>query len=375
MTTGPHLHAPSHLLEGPRTYRMHHGLHEPTAVLRREFRGASLQARLLARSMRMTLRPLLGLWGRAPGLPWPTGLLDLAGTLLPPIEGTRCRPVVLTNCGGSWVEAPGAGDERVVLYMHGGAFLCGGLKSHQRLVSRISAEAEAAVLAVDYRMLPAHSIGDAVDDGVDAYEWLLSRGYRPDQIVVAGDSAGGYLAFMIPLALRDRGLPAPGAIVALSPLTELDPSRKLGHSNAERCALLPGNAFEGLAGLSYRRDARVRAGSDRPGRVCPVDADLSGMPPVLIQVGSHELLLVDAELIADRLAWSGTRCELQVWDRQVHVFQAAADLLPESLQAIGEIGEFIRATVPSRMAAAGGGVSAAGGSSFTWPMRESRSAR
>lgn len=353
MTTGRQLRAPSHLSPGSRTHGTGEDQRRPATVLRREFPGASLQARVLARSMRMTLRPLLGLWGRTPGLPWPTGLLDLAGTLLPPIEGTACLPVTFENCAGSWVEAPGAGDERVVLYMHGGGFLCGGLRSHQRLVSRISDDAQAAVLAVDYRMLPKHPIGAAVDDGVEAYRWLLTRGYRADQIVVAGDSAGGYLAFMITLALREHGLPAPGAIVALSPLTELDPSRKLGHFNADRCALLHGNALAGLAGLAYRNDSHATTGIDGPRMTCPVDADLSGMPPVLIQVGSRELFLVDAELIADRLAVSGTRCELQIWDRQVHVFQAAADLLPESIRAIAEIGEFIRATVPGRIAVAG----------------------
>lgn len=333
MTTAPPACVPS-----PRTPQA------PVTVQRREFRGASLQARLLAQSMRMTLRPLLGLWGRAPHLPWPTGLLDRVGSLLPAVDGTRCLPIALDNCAGSWVEAPGAGDDRVVLYLHGGGFLCGGMRSHRRLVSRISQQAQAPVLMVDYRMLPQFSIADAVADGVDAYRRLLDAGYRPEQIVVAGDSAGGYLSFAVPLALRELDLPAPGAIVALSPLTELDPDRKLGHTNAERCALLHGNALSGLAGLSRRRDAR--SGLDGFDRLCPVDADLTDMPPTLIQVGSDELLLVDAELMAERLTAAGSACELQVWDRQIHVFQAAADVLPESVRAIEEIGRFVRAIVP-----------------------------
>ncbi|WP_244865401.1 alpha/beta hydrolase [Rhodococcus sp. B50] len=269
-------------------------------------------------------------------------MLDIAGGLLPPIDGTVSAPVELPNCGGSWVEGPRAGFDRVMLYLHGGGFLCGGVRSHLRLVSRISDAGRTPVLMVDYRMLPKHSIDDAVDDGVDAFRFLLAAGYRPEQIVVAGDSAGAYLAFMVSLALRDLKLPMPGAIVALSPLTELDPTRKLGHSNAARCALLPGKALEALAALAGL--------GDEPDRVCPADADLSGLPPTLVQVGSHELFLVDAESMAERLAEAGTACELQVWDRQVHVFPIAADLLPEGIRAIGEVGRFVRAVVPGRRA-------------------------
>lgn len=311
------------------------------AVRRREFHGASRQAQLLARSVRLAVRPLLGLWGRSAALPWPTGLLDTAGALLPAVDGTVHAPIELPNCGGSWVEGPRAGFDRVVLYLHGGGFLCGGMRSHLRLVSRISDAARSPVLMVDYRMLPKNSIDDAVADGVDAFGFLLAAGYRPDQIVVAGDSAGAYLAFMTVLALRERDLPMPAGIVALSPLTELDPARKLEHSNVTRCALLPGNALEALAGLAGRRGA--------PRRVCPADADLSGLPPTLIQVGSHELCLVDAESMAERLAQAGTDCELQIWDRQIHVFQAAADVVPEGLRAIGEIGRFVRALTPAHV--------------------------
>ncbi len=304
MTTARDVRAPSAPRDGPGA-ETPPGL--PTAVRRREFHGASPQARLL-----------------------------------PAIDGTGSAPVALPNCGGSWVEGPRAGFDRVMLYLHGGGFLCGGMRSHLRLVSRISDAGRTPVLMVDYRMLPKHSIDDAVDDGVDAFRFLLAAGYRPEQIVVAGDSAGAYLAFMVSLTLRDRRLPTPGAIVALSPLTEWDPTRKLGHSNAARCALLPGKALEALAGLAGLGDERDR--------VCPADADLSGLPPTLVQVGSHELFLVDAESMAERLTEAGTACELQVWDRQVHVFPIAADLLPEGIRAIGEIGRVVRAVVPGRRA-------------------------
>ncbi|EME67241.1 putative esterase [Rhodococcus ruber BKS 20-38] len=322
--------------------------HRPAPLHRRHFPGASVQAQLLARSLQLTLRPVLSLWARASGLPWPTNLIESVGNLLPPIEGTRCRPATLPRCGALWVQARDVGTDRVVLYLHGGAFLCCGLRTHRRLVSRISAEAQAPVLMVDYRMLPTHTIDDAIADSIDGYRLLLAAGYRPEQIVIAGDSAGGYLSFMVPLRLREAHLPAPAAVVALSPLTELDPARKLAHPNADRCALLPATTAAELSRLARHLDAHRATDPHAPARLCPIDHDLRGMPPTLIQVGSDELLLPDAETMAYRLAAVGIDCELQIWDRQVHVFQAAADLLPESRRAIAEIGHFIRSAVPAR---------------------------
>ncbi|MFC4606192.1 alpha/beta hydrolase [Rhodococcus kronopolitis] len=319
----------------------------PLTVDRQEMRGTSPQSRLLAQSLRMTVRPVLATWARASALPWPFGLLDaVSARLHPPIEGTRSHTVLLDNCRAQWVRAEGISDDRVVLYLHGGGFLACGIGTHQRLASRISAAAEAPVLMADYRMLPDHSIDDAVADGVDAYRWLLGRGYRADQIVIAGDSAGGYLSFMVPLALREQGLPGPAGIVALSPLTDMDPTRKVAHRNAGRDPMLPRQALDELARISNRTDARSGSTRTQP-RVCPIDADLHGLPPVLIQVGSHELLLPDSELIADRLAEAGVPCELQVWRHQVHVFQVASDLVPEAQRAIDEIGYFIKTRTPA----------------------------
>ncbi|MDG3009541.1 alpha/beta hydrolase [Rhodococcus sp. D2-41] len=310
-----------------------------------------MQSRALDRTLRVTIRPVLEAWSRSTGLRWPTGIVDHAGRLLPAIDGTRVTHVRLDHCAADWVRGPGAGDERVILYLHGGAFLCCGLHTHRRLVSQISASAKAPALMVDYRMFPQHTISDAITDGMDGYRWLLRRGYRPSQIIVAGDSAGGYLSFMVPLAIRAAGLPRPAAVVALSPLTELDPRHKLEHRNARRCALFPRHAVPALTALSDRLDADAERTRGQAPRACPVDSDLRGMPPTLVQAGSHEMLLTDAELIAERLAEAGVPTELQVWDRQVHVFQAAFDLVPEGRRAIEEIARFIRTTVPPRLSA------------------------
>lgn len=323
----------------------------PTTVRRQHLRGASLQSRVLDRTLRVSVRPVLGAWSRSTGLRWPTGIVDHAGRLLPAIDGTRIVPTRLEHCAADWVRGPGAGDERVILYLHGGAFLCCGLHTHRRLVSQISSAAKSPALMVDYRMFPQHTISDAITDGVNGYRWLLRRGYRPNQIVVAGDSAGGYLTFMVPLAIQAAGLPRPAALVAMSPLTEMDPRRKLEHPNARRCALFPRHAVPALTELSERLDADAQLTRGQAPRACPVDSDLRGMPPTLVQAGSHEMLLTDAELIAERLAAAGVPTELQVWERQVHVFQAAFDLVPEGRRAIEEVARFIRTTVPPRLSA------------------------
>ena len=313
-----------------------------TAVRRQHMRGASVQSQLVSHALRFTARPTLSLWSYTTRLPWPVGVLDAAATALPAVDGTQHQPVRLQNCDAEWIQGPGATTGHVVLYLHGGAFLCCGLRSHRRMVSRISAVSRSSVLAVAYRMLPHNTISDAIADGVDAYRWLLDNGYGAEDIVVAGDSAGGYLSFEVPLAIADAGLPGPAGIVALSPLTEMDPARKLAHRNSRHCAMFPRRAVPALTRLSDRLDERAMTTRGQAPRVCPVDADLRALPPTLIQVGSHEMLYADAALMADRLAAAGVPCELQVWDHQPHVFQVFADLIPEGHDAIAEIGRFIR---------------------------------
>ncbi len=315
----------------------------PVPVRRQHMRGTSLQTRVLNRSLRYTVRPFLSVWSRTESLPWPFGVVDRAGALLPPINGTSYQPVQFKNCTGEWLRGPGSRQESVVLYLHGGAFLCCGVRTHRRLASRISTVSQSSVLMVDYRMLPADaSISESIDDCLDAYRWLLDAGYTPDRITVVGDSAGGYLAFAVPLAIRDAGLPMPASIVAMSPLTELDPTNKVQGKNADRCAMFPKRAIPQLTRLAEKVDAVAMSTRGQHPRRCPVDADLAGLPPVLIQAGSTEILLRDSELIAERLGAAGVPVELQVWDRQPHVFQVAADLVPEGERAINEIGRFIR---------------------------------
>ena len=204
---------------------------------------------------------------------------------------------------------------------------------HRRLIAQVSGAAAAPALAVDYRMMPKHSMRDAIDDCVDGYRWLLDRGYSGRQIVLAGDSAGGYLVFAVASRLAELGWPGPAG-------TDPDPARKPGHINARTCAVFPRSALPAFRDFADAVDRRLIP--ERPGRFSPVDADLSVMPPTLIQVSSTEILYPDAVLMAQLLAEACAHCVLQVWDGQPHVFQAGAGVIPEADRAIAKIDTFVR---------------------------------
>lgn len=318
--------------------------HLSLAVKPRFIKGTTRQAKFLGFSLRHTVRPLLNVWAQLPFRPVPPNLIEHAAKILPAPEGTMWRPVDLSDCRAEWLQAKGVGDihagnERAILYFHGGAFVTCGLNTHRTLAARISYTSEQPILNVGYRQMPHDPLLNTVDDCVDGFRWLLDQGYQAKNITVAGDSAGGYLAFCVARAVIDNGWGRPAGVVALSPLLDFDPTRKLSHRNANRCETFPPAAIARLT--EFADDLDVRHGV--AGQViCPVDMNKDDLPPSLITMGSHEVLLADAELMANRLVSAGIPCELQVWDRQVHVFQAAAAWLPEARASIKEIGSFIR---------------------------------
>ncbi|WP_370617558.1 alpha/beta hydrolase [Mumia sp. Pv 4-285] len=303
----------------------------------------STRSLLLSSALRMTVKPALSVWAHAPGAPWPTGLLEGAAALLPAPRRTAIDAIQLPHCDAELIRAESAehGDTHAILYLHGGAFLIGGLNTHRGLAARISATSGSTVLNVGYRMMPKHPVSHAVEDGLAGYRWLLEQGYPPERIVVAGDSAGGYLAFAVTLAIIEEGLAAPAGLVAMSPLTDLDPERKLDHPDRPSCALFPRSAWRGFLRLVDMVENELLSELLRPASSL-VDADLRGLPRTLIQVGSDELVLPDAELMAIRLARSDVDVELQIWEKQVHVFQLAVGIVPESREATREVGRFTR---------------------------------
>jgi acetyl esterase/lipase len=312
------------------------------AVEPRYFRSSSIQSRVLATALRHTVRPTLSMWSHLPFDFQPPNFVDFVAKALPVPDGTHVRRVSVGAAKAEWIsgagvpEARGLADDRVMLYLHGGAFLTCGLNTHRHLVSRISSAAAQPVLNLAYRQMPEVSITESINDGVETFRWLMDQGYSADHITLAGDSAGGYMAFGIARQVIDAGWGRPAGIVAISPLLDLAFGPKRAHRNAHRCDAFSLSAMDRFLKICQRRERRDGV----PDRPCPVNMDVDGLPPTLIQIGSREILMPDAELMANRLVAGGIPCEFQVWSRQVHVFQAAS-WLPEAQRAVNEVALFV----------------------------------
>jgi acetyl esterase/lipase len=327
--------------------------HLTLAAEPRYFKSTSVRSQLLGIGLRHTVRPILGMWARLPFDLHPPNLLDHIARLAPVHEGTSWRSVDLGPCESEWLQAKDVrdvhgGNPRAIVYFHGGGFLTCGLNTHRRLVSRISYASGQPVLNVGYRQMPQEPITESVADGVVAFRWLLDEGYRAEDITIAGDSAGGYLAFSVARAVLDAGWGRPAGVVAISPLLDVDSTRKRNHPNAHQCETFPLNALERFSQVVLRADDRRGISGER---VCPVDMPVGDLPPALIQIGSREILMPDAELMANRLVAAGVPCDLQVWEKQVHVFQAAAGWVPEARKAIDEIALFTQALADGSLTA------------------------
>ncbi|OBG94862.1 esterase [Mycobacterium sp. E136] len=310
--------------------------------------GPSLGGRLVSLAALLTVKPTLAIGSYAPRLPWPWGLVDFVSRIARPAPGTVRATIGLPNCTAQLVRAPGVlpadGKRGVILYMHGGAFLTCGVNSHGRLVQALSGYADCPVLVVNYRMIPKHSVGMAVDDCYDAYQWLREQGYEAGQVVLAGDSAGGYLALALAERLQREGFEGevPAAMVTMSPLFEIDNEARANHPNIRSDAMFPPRAFYALVDLI--EEAAKRSSKDGAAEEVyePLDHIEPGLPRTLIHVSGSEVLVSDARKAARRLAAAGVPVEVRVWPGQMHVFQIAAPIVPEAKRSLRQIGDYIR---------------------------------
>jgi monoterpene epsilon-lactone hydrolase len=234
------------------------------------------------------------------------------------------------------VEVDGVEPEKVILYLHGGAYAIGSAASSVGLAADLARRAGARLVSVDYRLAPEHPHPAALDDAVAAYKGLLDLQGSGARIAIAGESAGAGLAVATLVALKAAGLPQPTAAVLMSPWVDLTLS---GESVAGKAAVDPALTPEGL-----ERRARdyVAAGDPKNGLISPLFADLTRLPPLLIQVGSHEILLDDATRLAARAAAADVAVTLEVTPQVPHVFQGFAAMLEEGDAALTSAGEFLR---------------------------------
>ena len=252
----------------------------------------------------------------------------------------KTSPGTLGGIGVVNVTHAGATEHLgVILYLHGGAYAIGTAAASVGLASDLARRAGNRLVTVDYRLAPEHPHPAAIDDAVAAYRGLLDSGVAPSAIAIAGESAGAGLAAATLVALKHAGLPQPSAAVLMSPWADLTLS---GESITAKAAVDPALTPEGLhrRALDY-----VGAGDPRSDLVSPVFANLTGLPPLLIQAGSHEILLDDATTLAARAAAADVAVRLEVTPRVPHVFQGFAAMLDEGDAALTSAGEFLRAQI------------------------------
>lgn len=260
---------------------------------------------------------------------------DKLAEFLPVPGDATVEAVSVSGIPSEWVSAPGATADRAILYFHGGGYVIGSLNTHRRLAYDMSAAAGCRVLLVDYRLAPEHRYPAAVDDGVAAYEWLLAQGIAAGKIAISGDSAGGGLTMATLVALRDKGLPMPACAVPISPWVDLEVT---GESMTRLHDADPMVKQPGIG-----RMARVYLGDADPRSptASPMLADLTGLPPLLIQVGTRETLLDDSRRLHNAALAAGVQSSLEENGGMIHVWHLFAPMLSEGREAIGRAGAFI----------------------------------
>ncbi|MDF1514829.1 MAG: alpha/beta hydrolase [Anaerolineae bacterium] len=249
----------------------------------------------------------------------------------------RITPAALNGVPVEWVMPPDSPAGRVVLFFHGGAYCLCSVKTHRALAVHLAMAARSPVANVAYRLAPEHPFPAAVKDAVSAYQALLDMDVAPENIIVAGDSAGGGLALALLLSVRDAELPLPAAAVCISPWTDLTLSGASMTVNARKDVMLDDD--------SLTESARFYLdGTDpRTPLASPLFADFHHMPPLLIQVGSDEIILSDAEGVAEKARAAGVDVTLDIWQGMQHEWQFAAQFVPEGQAAIARIGAFMQA--------------------------------
>jgi acetyl esterase/lipase len=254
-----------------------------------------------------------------------------------PHPGVSITQAQAGSVPAEWAVPSGAPSDRVVLYIHGGAWFMCSPGTHRGLVSTLAYHSRSRALSIDYRLAPEHPFPAALDDCLEAYRWLLHSGIAPEKIVVAGDSAGGNLTLALLVALREAGDPLPAGAACLSPATDLAGTGESNRTKAKVDPILGStnkggfNIIPGYIGDTDRRHPLVS----------PLYADLHGLPPILIHVGEDEVLLDDATRFVERARTAGVDANLVIWPGMWHVFQIFTPGLPEARQSLKQIGAFI----------------------------------
>lgn len=252
-------------------------------------------------------------------------------------EGVTIAETYAGGCRAYWHDPEGGATDRVILYLHGGGYVIGSPKSHERLVGHLAKAAGCRALNLDYRLAPEHPHPAAVTDATSAYRWLLAQGFKPEHIAISGDSAGGGLTLATLLSLKEQGLPQPAAAVPLSPWTDMEGTGESMVINAPNDLIVQKDGLQGMAAAFL--------GEGNPPRdplAAPLYGDYQGVAPLYIQVGGDETLLDDSTRVAEKARAAGVEVKLDIFPEMQHVFQASAGKMPEATDAVQRIGEYLK---------------------------------
>jgi acetyl esterase/lipase len=262
--------------------------------------------------------------------------LDGLGTQyqLPP--DVDVEPVTANGVAAEWTRTPASDSSRVIMFLHGGGYISGSLASHRHMIAEAGRQARTSTFAVGYRLAPEHSFPAALEDALAAYRFLLARGFSPDCIALAGESAGGGLALATLEKARAAGLPLPACLWCNSPWVDRALAGDSLRDKADVDPLISKAYLEELA-------AAYLDGTDaRAPLVSPLYADLASLPPMLIQVGSAETLLDDSVRLARKAGEEGVRVSLSIWPDMIHAWHLFYQQLSAGRAALAEAGAFVR---------------------------------
>ena len=261
--------------------------------------------------------------------------MELGAKLFVPRRDVTVEQVRLGSVAAACVT-PRNPRQRVILHLHGGAFFAGSSRTHLAMATELAARGHATVYMLDYRRAPEHPYPAALDDGLTAYHALLGQGWMPEQIFLGGDSGGCAHILSLVIALRDQGLPMPAGLFMLSPFVDLTLTLPSVTTHAKRDPMITAHALQRGA-AAYRGKLALN-----DPRVSPLFAKLHDLPPLLIQVGSEEILLDDAVQLAERVQDAGGTMDCQVYQGMWHNFQMFNRLISDAEDALNQIGQFVK---------------------------------
>ena len=249
----------------------------------------------------------------------------------------RVEQVLIEGVSCEWLFPPNSNKNCVIIYLHGGAYTAGSPNTHRGIAARIGKTSEIPVLFIDYSLAPENPFPAALEDVIAVYKWLIEqRKFKPNKIIIAGDSAGGGLSLSTLIKLRDDNIPLPAAAVCLSPWTDLAITGDSIETKTEEEVMLTKKELQQAADI-YLKDT-----DNKNPLASPLYADLKGLPPILLQTGTKEIILDDTIRFAEKAKKAGVEVISDIWPGMWHVFQIYGNLMPESKRALKEIGKFIK---------------------------------